>query len=70
MYDDTTKVEFSKTNITGEKEVPGCELEVTDKETGEVTDHWISTKYKHVVEGKYAVGKTYVFTEKDRQTDL
>ena len=64
MYDDTTKVEFSKTNITGEKEVPGCELEVTDKETGEVTDHWISTKYKHVVEGKYAVGKTYVFTEK------
>ena len=34
MYDDTTKVEFSKTDITGEKEVPGCELEVTDKETG------------------------------------
>ena len=64
MYDDTTKVEFSKTNITGEKEVPGCELEVTDKETGEVMEQWTSTKYKHIVEGKYAVGKTYVFTEK------
>ena len=38
MYDDTTKVEFSKTDITGEKEVPGCELEVTDKETGKVMD--------------------------------
>ena len=64
MYDDTTKVEFSKTDITGEKEVPGCELEVTDKETGEVMDQWTSTKQTHVAEGKYVVGKTYVFTEK------
>lgn len=64
MYDDTTKVEFSKTDITGEKEVPGCELEVTDKETGEVMDQWTSTKHKHVIEGKYVVGKTYVMTEK------
>ena len=64
MYDDTTKVEFSKTDITGEKEVPGCDLEVTDKETGNVMDQWTSTKHKHVVEGKYVVGKTYVMTEK------
>lgn len=64
MYDDTTKVEFSKTDITGEKEVPGCELEVTDKETGKVMDQWTSTKHKHVIEGKYVVGKTYVMTEK------
>lgn len=64
MYDDTTKVEFSKTDITGEKEVPGCELEVTDKETGKVMEQWTSTKHKHVIEGKYVVGKTYVMTEK------
>lgn len=64
MYDDTTKVEFSKTDVTGEKEVPGCKLEVTDKESGEVMDQWTSTKYNHMVEGKYVVGKTYVFTEK------
>ena len=64
MYDDTTKVEFSKTDITGEKEVPGCELEVTDKETGKVMDQWTSTKHKHVIEGKYVAGKTYVMTEK------
>lgn len=64
MYDDTTKVEFSKTDITGEKEVPRCELEVTDKETGKVMDWWTSTKHRHVIEGKYVVGKTYVMTEK------
>lgn len=64
MYDDTTKVEFSKTDITGDKEVPGCELEVTDNETGKVMDQWTSTKHKHVIEGKYVVGKTYVMTEK------
>ena len=44
--------------------MPGCELEVTDKETGEVMDQWTSTKHKHVIEGKYVVGKTYVMTEK------
>ena len=64
MYDDTTKIEFSKTEITGEKEIPGCELEVTDKETGQVMDKWTSSKDKHIVEGKYVVGKTYMFTEK------
>ena len=64
MYDDTTKIEFSKTEITGEKEIPGCELDVTDKETGQVMDKWISSKDKHIVEGKYVVGKTYMFTEK------
>ena len=64
MYDDTTKIEFSKTEITGEKEIPGCELEVTDKETGRIMDKWTSSKDKHIVEGKYVVGKTYMFTEK------
>jgi len=64
MYDDTTKVDFSKTDITGEKEVPGCDLEVTDKDTGKVMDQWTSTKHKHMTEGKYVVGKTYVMTEK------
>lgn len=63
MYDDTTKIEFSKTDITGEKEVPGCKLEVTDKETGEVVESWTSTKNKHVTEGRYVVGKMYIFTE-------
>lgn len=64
MVDDTTKVEISKTEITGEEEIPGCELEITDKESGEVIDSWTSTEEKHLVEQKFIVGRTYVLTEK------
>lgn len=64
MYDDTTKVEFSKVTITGDKELPGCQLEVIDKETGKIMDKWISTENTHIVEGKYVVGKTYIMSER------
>lgn len=64
MVDDTTKVEISKTEITGEEEIPGCELEITDKESGKVIDFWTSTEEKHLVEQKFIVGRTYVLTEK------
>ena len=63
MYDDTTKVEFSKTDITNGKELPGCHMQVTDKDTGKVMDEWVSSEQSHVIEGKYAVGKIYVLTE-------
>ncbi|MCR5836986.1 MAG: hypothetical protein K6G88_10815 [Lachnospiraceae bacterium] len=63
MYDDTTKLEFSKVSITDDKELPGCKLKVTDKETGVVMDEWISTETTHMVEGKYVVGKTYILSE-------
>lgn len=63
MYDDTTKIEFSKTDITNGKELPGCHMQVTDKDTGKVMDEWVSSKQSHVIEGKYATGKTYVLTE-------
>lgn len=63
MYDDTTKIEFSKTDITNGKELPGCHMQVTDKDTGKVMDKWVSSEQSHVIEGKYAVGKTYVLTE-------
>ena len=36
MYDDTTKIEFSKTDITNGKELPGCHMQVTEKDTGKV----------------------------------
>ena len=49
MYDDTTKIEFSKVTITGDKELPGCPLEVIDKETGKVMDKWISAENTHIV---------------------
>lgn len=63
MYDDTTKIEFSKTDITNGKELPGCHMQVTDKDTGKVMDEWVSSRQSHVIEGKYAVGKTYILTE-------
>lgn len=63
MYDDTTKIEFSKTDITNGKELPGCYMQVTEKDTGKVMDEWVSSRQSHMIEGKYAVGKTYVLTE-------
>ena len=63
MYDDTTKIEFSKTDITNGKELPGCHMQVTEKDTGKVMDEWVSSEQSHVIEGKYPVGKTYVLTE-------
>ena len=64
MVDDTTKVEISKTDITGSEEIEGCRLQITDKETGEVIEKWTSTKEKHIIEQKFIAGKTYVLTEK------
>ena len=64
MYDDTTKIKISKTDVTGEKEIPGCELEVKDKSTGKIIEKWKSTKQAHIVEAKFVVGKTYILTEK------
>ena len=64
MYDDTTKLEFSKKDITNGRELSGCKMQVTEKDTGVVMDEWVSTEESHVIEGKYAVGKTYVLTEK------
>ena len=64
MIDDTTKVEISKTDIAGSEEIPGCELEITEKDTDSVIDSWTSTREKHIIEQKLVVGKTYVLTEK------
>lgn len=64
MYDDTTKLEFSKKDITNGRELPGCHMQVTEKDTGVIMDEWVSSEESHVIEGKYAVGKTYVLTEK------
>lgn len=62
MKDDTTKVSFSKTAITGSSELPGCDLKIID-ENGNVIEKWTSTKKPHVIDGKLVAGKTYKFTE-------
>ena len=54
-------VELSKVDVGGE-EVPGAEMKVTDKETGEEVDHWTSTDEPHKIEN-LEVGKTYILHE-------
>lgn len=61
LVNDTTSVEFSKTDITGDKELKGATLTVTDSE-GNVIDKWISGEKTHKIEG-LNVGKTYVLKE-------
>ncbi len=56
------RVEFTKTDVTGEKEVEGAEITVTDKETNQVVDKWTSGKDKHYING-LEEGKTYVLSE-------
>ncbi|MDD3185051.1 MAG: SpaA isopeptide-forming pilin-related protein, partial [Anaerostipes sp.] len=55
MKDDYTKVEISKTDVTGEKELPGASLTILDKDGKEV-DSWVSTDEVHYIE-KLPVGK-------------
>ena len=56
------QVSFTKTNVTGEKEVEGAEITVTDKVTGKVVDKWTSTKESHFING-LEEGRTYILSE-------
>ena len=60
MRDDVIKVEISKVDITTNKELPGAELTITDKD-GKVVEHWTSTDKPHYIE-KLPAG-TYTLTE-------
>lgn len=57
----TTAIEISKTDITGEKELVGAKLTVTD-ENNEIIDSWVSTEKTHKIEG-LVVGKEYILKE-------
>ena len=60
MRDDVIKVEISKVDITTNKELPGAELIVTNKD-GKVVEHWTSTDKPHYIE-KLPAGD-YTLTE-------
>ena len=60
MLDDVIKVEISKVNITTNKELPGAELILTNKD-GKVVEHWTSTDKPHYIE-KLPAGE-YTLTE-------
>ena len=56
------QVTMTKTDVTGEKELPGAKITVTDKETGKDVDSWTSDEKPHPISG-LEVGKTYVMKE-------
>ena len=60
MRDDVIKVEISKVDITTNKELPGAELTITDK-NGKEIDRWVSTDTPHYIE-KLPAGE-YTLTE-------
>ena len=60
MEDDVTKVEISKTDITGKKELPGAKLTILNSE-GKVVESWVSSDKPHYIE-KLPIG-TYTLRE-------
>ena len=50
IENETTCIEISKTDITGENEVVGAHLSVLD-ENENVISEWVSTSQKHTIEG-------------------
>lgn len=62
MVDDVTKVEISKTDITGEKELPGATLTILDKD-GNVVETWVSGEEAHYIE-KLPIG---IYTLREEQ---
>ncbi len=57
-----TEMFFSKQNITNSKELPGAQIVIKDKETGDIIDEWVSTEEPHII--KYLVeGKEYIMIE-------
>ena len=59
MYDEKLEIHFSKKAVTGQEELPGAHLSLTDFE-GNVIEEWVSTQEEHIVNLK--VG-TYTLTE-------
>lgn len=61
VLNDTTLVEFSKTDVTGDKELKEAKLSVLDSENN-VIDEWKSTDKTHKIEG-LTIGKEYTLKE-------
>lgn len=57
----TTKLDVSKTDVTGEEELPGATLTVSDS-NGVTVDSWVSGNQSHTIEG-LKIGEEYTLTE-------
>lgn len=61
MSNKQTVMHFSKVDETGEKELPGAKLQITD-EDGNIIDQWVSTEEQHTITG-LTEGQKYIMTE-------
>lgn len=50
LDNDYTKIQISKQDITGQKELPGAHLQVIDKNMKKVVEEWTSTSEPHMIE--------------------
>ena len=62
MEDKPTKAVISKKAITGEEEIPGCEMRLAT-EDGKEIERWISGTKPHEITGKLEADRTYILTE-------
>lgn len=62
MEDRPTRAVISKKDITGEYEVPGCEMRLITEDGTEI-ERWISGKKPHEITGKLEADRTYILTE-------
>lgn len=62
MEDKQTEVRLSKTDITGERELPGNHMQLLDQ-NGTVLEQWVSADKPHVIRGKLKAGETYILSE-------
>jgi uncharacterized surface anchored protein len=67
--DQKLETKIDKTNITGDKEVPGATIEVVDKTTDKTVDTWRSDgKGPHDIGDKLEAGHTYTLKETSAPT--
>ncbi len=62
MEDKMTETVISKTQITGEEELPGALMQILDLE-GRLVDQWISGTKPYRIRGKLEAGQTYILHE-------
>ena len=61
-YDRKQRVTVSKQDITGDRELPGAQLQIADGE-GNVIEEWISGQRPHFTEADLKPGQTYTLRE-------
>ena len=69
IQDQKLETKIDKTNITGDKEVPGATIEVVDKTADKTVDTWTSDgKGPHDIGSKLKAGHTYTLKETSAPT--